>query len=260
MPWSDRRLTVRRMNRAAKWRRMRGYSSMRRAALARALTEFDAATRLQRAFRRRGPAVCNDTDPLTLDPIGDVGRCFCYTTANGERIAYNAARLADYIASTGASVDPVTREAYSAADLGRLQAQAPACRDNLAASVERAARAAAAPPPPVGPEAIVQIIIDDLVAHAEGVVADPAAREGSGVQFSLFVIASWASAYHIVTALLADTDVERAMELNESVPGRVTDALEGCPWAPAALALVGTVCDAVAYGLIEGTEELDGSG
>ena len=105
-----------------------------------ALRRDEAAAVIQRAWRRQVlPQVLNDSDPITQDPLPThVGRCFTHCTQDGNGcIAYFPQPLYEYVHHTGDRQDPITRQPYSDADLGRLARQARQSPGSLAKAVRQ---------------------------------------------------------------------------------------------------------------------------
>ena len=216
-------LTVPQLRKASAWRHIRRTSRMRKAELIKVIIRTDAARTLQRGFRRRGPRVCNSTDPITMGPVGDVGRCFCYTTNNGERIAYSPEPLANYILATGNGIDPMTREAYSNEDLRRLQNQAPAVRRDIAAR-------AFAPAPPaesdevdihLDGEAVLDQVVQDLLRGIDDVRGDAIPID----EFMFFVYIAWVPSYFTVLNLATEEAPAELLTVNERVMGTIEAAV-----------------------------------
>jgi hypothetical protein len=219
-------LTVPQLRKASAWRHIKCTSRLRKAELIKLIIHTDAVRTLQRSFRRRGPRVCNSTDPITMGPVGDVGRCFCYTTNNGERIAYSPEPLAKYIIATGNGTDPMTRETYSNEDSRRLQNQAPAVRHDIAAR-------AFAPPSPnevddidirMDGSAVLDQVVQDLL---RGI--DDASRGAISIdELMFFVYIAWVPSYFTVLNVVTNEEPAELLSANERVMGTIESAVHDC--------------------------------
>lgn len=195
--WNQCDWRVPQLRRAARARKLVRYSRRRRQELQAMLRDHDAAVRIQRFMRRRGPAVSNTDCPITLErlPYSDVGRLFCFTTSNDIRIAYTPDALASYVASTGNRTDPVTRERYSDADLERLKAMVPKLRARIDRVLEPARTS------DLMTDTILRRMGEDLI-HA-------ASQEPE--EFLAFLLLQWASAYTMVSMTgFGDIDTVRS--------------------------------------------------
>ena len=200
--WNQRDWRVPQLRCAARARKISRYSRKRRAELQESLRQHDAAVRIQRFLRRRGPAVTNTDCPITLQrlPYSDPGRLFCFTTSNNCRIAYSPTALASYVASTGSRADPVTRERYSNADIERLKAMVPELRTRIDRVLQ---------PFQVNSALTRTILLDmgtDLISAASH---DPD-------EFLAFLLLQWATAYTMISAS-ALGDVEMVQSVHREV-------------------------------------------
>ena len=131
-------------------RRVPGRSRLRsKAAMWDALRRDEAAAVIQRTWRRHAlPRVLNDSDTITQDLLpAHMGRCFTYRVQDGNGcIAYFPQPLYEYVQHTGDRQDPITRQPFSDADLGRLARQARQSPGALAKAVQRRHRVDVAGP------------------------------------------------------------------------------------------------------------------
>ena len=192
------RHTVKTLKLLAVQRHIRGISRRRKGELISMIIQNDAAICIQRRYRRRGPRVCNTSDPITLEPLGDIGACFCYTTHNGERIAYTPETLANYIIESGRRCDPVTREEYSDSDIMRLQNQVPQIQTKIMSKIKanrsRAERE----------HATTNEIVDALISDLLRTIRDNSREQSSLDEILFFIFIAWVPSYFTLISIMID--------------------------------------------------------